>query len=144
MLDENFQLKLLDFGLSKHCEQDDGSITELTLANSTLGTPGYMSPEQFSDAKNVDFKTDMFSLGATLYFLLTGEHPFCGDTLDVVYHSTIKNSPPPVEALAEYCSAQSINIIRRMMQKEPAKRYPSYDELLGDIIQLLCQLSDGQ
>ena len=135
MLDENYCVKLLDFGLSKQCLDD--CDTNITMAHSGLGTPGYMSPEQFADSRNVDFKSDIFSLGATMFFLLTGEKPFSGVTAMEIYHDTLVNSPPEFRRFKESCSPQCVQLIRRMMQKEPDDRFNSYGELLEEIEKLI-------
>ena len=75
MLDAESHIKLLDFGMSKCTDSDE---TALTVEHVGLGTPGYMSPEQFCDSRNAGIRSDMFSLGATLFFLLTGHAPFSG------------------------------------------------------------------
>ena len=136
MLDENFCLKILDFGLSKQCTDDEES-TNITIAMSGLGTPGYMSPEQFSDARNADFRSDIFSLGATMCFLLTGKKPFNGRTPMEIYHDTLANSPPMFLKFDTECSAECFQLIRRMMQREPDDRFESYDELLAEIEKLI-------
>ncbi len=135
MLDQNFHLKLLDFGLSKQCSEH--GETDITLEKSSLGTPGYMSPEQFTNFKYVDFRSDIFSLGATLFFLLTGRVPFCGTTLLDIYEDTKRNAPPPVESFREKCSPGCIKLIRKMMEFSPEKRHSSYTELLQEIRELL-------
>lgn len=135
MLDENYCVKLLDFGLSKQCSDDED--TNITMARSGLGTPGYMSPEQYSDGKNADFRSDIFSLGATMFFLLTGEKPFKGVTAMEVYNDTLANSPPMVSRFSDLCSADCVNVIRKMMQRYPEDRYYSYEELLDDLGRLL-------
>ena len=140
MLDESFCLKILDFGLSKQYNADGASTTmNITIEKSCLGTPGFMSPEQFRDSKNVDFRTDIFSLGATIFYLLTGQKPFNGTNPAAIFNDTLDNSPPPVERFESKCSSQCIAIVRKMMQGDPDKRYCSYDELLTDIDQLLQQ-----
>ena len=135
MLDQNFHLKLLDFGLSKQCGENGG--TDITLEKSSLGTPGYMSPEQFTNFKYVDFHSDIFSLGATLFFLLTGKVPFHGTTLMDIYKDTQKNAPPPLESFQGKCSENCAKLIRKMMEFSPEKRHSSYSELLWEIKELL-------
>lgn len=135
MLDERNHLKLLDFGLSK--QLNTGETTMITIASSGLGTPGYMSPEQFVDSKHVDFRSDMFSLGATLFFLLSGEKPFMGSSMQEIYADTLRNSPPRYQRLASKCSKNCIELVRRMMQREPRDRYSSYSELIQDVNSLL-------
>ena len=132
MLDESFHLKLLDFGLSKQCSNSSMSDM-ITMDRSCLGTPGYMSPEQFKDFKNADFRTDIFSLGATMFFLLTGQKPFRGTTLEDIYQETMNNAPPPPEKFNGTCSPECIRLISKMMQFDPASRHSSYGELLDEI-----------
>ena len=138
MLDEKFCVKLLDFGLSKPCSQDEE--TAITIGNISLGTPGYMGPELFKNSSNADFRTDIFSLGATVFFLLTGEPPCKGDNLQQCYENTLRNSPPAPETLEGVCSPRGIAIIRKMMAREVQDRYRSYDELFADIDALLKEL----
>lgn len=131
MLDKRGHIRILDFGLSKSTEENEH--TEITMEMAGLGTPGYMSPEQFCDFKHADFRSDIFSLGATACFLLTGKAPFEGDTNRKIYESTVKNSPPPSQKLAGYCSGNCIELIQWMMQKEVQNRPSSYQELLAAI-----------
>lgn len=135
MLDEGFRVKLLDFGLSK--QFDDQEDTTITMASSGLGTPGYMSPEQYTDGKHADFRSDIFSLGATMFFLLTGKKTFNGQSTMDVYTDTLANSPPAPERFEGLCSEGCINVMRRMMQRYPDDRYYSYSELLDDLEKLL-------
>ena len=132
MLDNQSHVKLLDFGLSKQCRQY-AETSMITVASSTLGTPGYMSPEHFTDIKNVDFRSDIYSLGATLFFLLTGHHVISGGTIMEFYNNTLALSPPPVEVFGESCSVECIKLIRKMMQQDPNKRHSSYEELISEI-----------
>lgn len=136
MIDKDSRIKLLDFGLSK--QTDNNSQTDMiTVAKSALGTPGYMSPEQFTDFKNVDFRSDIYSLGATLFFLLTGHQSTNGKTLLDLYNQTLSYSPPQLESFHNSCSAECMNMICRMMQRNPEDRYSSYEELIADINTLL-------
>jgi serine/threonine protein kinase len=138
MLDENFCVKLLDFGLSKPCLQD--AETAITIGNISLGTPGYMGPELFKDSLQADFRADIFSVGATLFFLLTGSAPFKGNNLQQFYDDTLRNSPPAPEMFGGVCSPRGIAVIRKMMAREPQDRYRSYDELFADVNALLNEL----
>lgn len=135
MLDEKFYVKILDFGLSKKCSESEE--TNITMEHAGLGTPGYMSPEQFSDGKNVDFRSDIFSLGATMFFLLTGQKPFNGNTAVEIYNDTLANSPPSISRFNGICSEKCINLIRTMMQHDPDDRFYSYRELLDGINELI-------
>lgn len=135
MLNENFCVKLLDFGLSKQCSDEDE--TNITMARSGLGTPGYMSPEQYSDGKNADFRSDIFSLGATMFFLLTGEKPFDGKSAMEVYNDTLANSPPMMSRFGNCCSNECMQLIRTMMQREPDDRFYSYSDLIAAMDRLI-------
>lgn len=139
MLDNNWHLKLLDFGLSKQCDEIVTSM--ITMERSSLGTPGYMSPEHFTDFKHADFRSDIYSLGATLFTLLTGEKSADGETVSEYYDSTLANSPPPAARFGDKCSAGCIRLIRKMMAKAPAGRHGSYQELLQEIELLIACLS---
>lgn len=135
MLDEDFHLKLLDFGLSKHYSGGHG--TEITVANLGLETPGYMSPEQFKDSRSVDFRADIFSLGATMFFLLTGKPLFAGRTAMEICKNTLRSEPPAASHFDGTCSPGCIAMIQRMVQANRNERYQTYGELLADIQRLL-------
>lgn len=138
MINQESNLKLLDFGLSKRCD-DEANTTMITMECSSLGTPGYMSPEQFSDFKNADFRSDIYSLGATLFFLLTGIHASRKATLMECYSEALKYSPPSPEHFQSRCSEGCMNLIRKMMQKNPEDRHSSYEELVAEIRALLAK-----
>lgn len=136
MINQESQIKLLDFGLSKQCDNENNT-SMITMASSSLGTPGYMSPEQFTDFKNADFRSDIYSLGATLFFLLTGHQSIKGVTMMDLYKETLAYSPPPPEKFNGSCSEGCMNMIRKMMQRDPDARYATYEELVADINALL-------
>ena len=136
MVDKNSQVKLLDFGLSKQCDHC-AETSLITMASSTLGTPGYMSPEHFTDFRNADFRSDIYSLGATLFFLLTGHQSTGGNTMMDFFNNTIAYSPPPEESFKGSCSFECMTMIRKMMQRDCAARHSSYEELLSEINALL-------
>jgi len=110
---------------------------DITANNAGLGTPKYMSPEQYKNAKEVDFKSDIYSLGVTMYFLLKKENPFTGNNFFEIYKDTIRNSPPPKEAFGGVCSNECASLIQSMMELEPEKRPGSYDELINAINAIL-------
>ena len=135
MLDENFHLKLLDFGLSK--PYSGGKHTDITMANLGLGTPGYMSPEQFKDSRSVDYRADIFSLGVTMFFLLTGKRLFAGNNAMEIYKNTLNSIPPAASCFGGSCSPGCIAMIQRMVRTNPKERYQTYGELLADMQKLL-------
>ena len=98
------QIKILDMGLARLTEGTDedrqaSEHTPLTRAGALLGTPDFISPEQARDARNVDIRADIYSLGCTFYYLLTGKPPFPGgtDVQKLIRHQTEK--PYPIEEL---------------------------------------------
>ena len=129
-------VKLVDFGLvqtvSLPAGQEpagDGEAAEggpLTLAGSLLGTPEYLSPEQ-ADGDEQDARSDLYSLGATAYFLLSGRPPFAGRTvLDVLF----AHRHDPVPALAGHGVPAALEaIVRRCLAKQPEDRFASAEEL---------------
>ena len=133
MLDERSKIRILDFGLSKQIGENAATTMNITVAQTGIGTPGYMSPEQFNDSKNVDYRTDIYSLGATMFFLLCGKKPFNGDTPSEIFEDTLRNSPPPDANFEGTCSHNVMRIIQKMMQYDPDKRYQDYSELLADV-----------
>ncbi len=126
MVTQTGQAKLSDFGIAKL----EG--TSMTIAGQVMGTPAFMSPEQCTGT-GVDPRSDIFSLGAVLYTLSTGEKPFPGDTFTSVAYKVVHVSPVPVRELNPALPEQLDAIIARSMAKEPGARYPSADEMAADI-----------
>ena len=125
--------RITDLGLAKETAAD---ATGLTRSGASLGTPYYMSPEQINSARDVDFHTDIYSLGATLYHMVCGQVPYTGTTFEVMTKQVREPLPSPkihVEALPD----DLCDIIRKMMAKDPANRYDSYEALRDDLTNLL-------
>jgi serine/threonine protein kinase len=124
------QVKVLDMGLARLTDggEEDrpaGEYTPLTRAGALLGTPDFISPEQARDARNVDIRADIYSLGCTLYYCLTGKPPFPGgtDVQKLIRHQTDK--PYPIEELRPGLPQDVHNVLSRMMEKRPEDRYPT-------------------
>ena len=127
MISEDGEVKLADLGIAK-ASDDDVSAT-LTMENTVIGTPAYSSPEQCSDAHDVDVRADIYSLGATLYEMVTGEMPFSGaNTFDTIAH-VLKDDPVPPRLLNLEISEELENLILKMMEKKPENRPQSMAEL---------------
>jgi serine/threonine-protein kinase len=119
-------IKLMDFGIAR---LSDSSKTKTGMV---LGTPSYMSPEQLS-GKKVDGRTDLFSLGVTLYQLLTGSLPFHGESMATLMFK-IANEPHAVANVVRPDLPQSINaIIDRALKKNPDERYQRGSDMARDI-----------
>jgi serine/threonine protein kinase/Tol biopolymer transport system component len=120
-------VKILDFGLAKLV----GSAA-ISQTGSSAGTPAYMSPEQ-ARGDEVDARTDLWSLGVVLYELLSGRRPFRGEREQAVIYSILHEKPQPLRELRPEVSPELARIVERLMAKEPAARYPSVEEALGDL-----------
>ncbi len=114
-------MRLLDFGLARGSGID---VTTLTRTGTMLGTPGYMSPEQF-DAHGVDERSDLYSLGVVLFEMLTGRLPFAGQTPIAVALAHKTQTPPLPRSLRPGVPAWIEHIVMRCLEKEPEKRYAS-------------------
>ena len=127
------QVKLTDFGLAKLHVAD---VVTLTQKDVVLGTPKFMSPEQCNN-EAVDARSDLYSLGATYYALLTGAAPFDqGTTMQILFAHCSKPVPDPRELspqTPEACAA----IIRRAMAKSPAERYATAADMQRDLEQVV-------
>lgn len=123
--------KLMDLGLAK------GPVDlGLTQHGATVGTPQYISPEQALDPRRADTRSDIYSLGATLYAMLAGRPPFDGSTLAEVLTKVLYEVPLPVRTLAPDVSPETGYLVERMMLRDPALRYRTPADVVADIDRL--------
>ncbi len=140
MFDANGVVKILDLGLAKI--SNDARINNETrfaetLINTSLGTAEYMSPEQTLDAKSCDCRSDIYSLGATMYHMLTGKFPFgTGDAAELKKKHALQELSPP-SSVMENISPLMDMIILKCMAKNRSQRYQSAGELYKDLIAFL-------
>jgi serine/threonine protein kinase/tetratricopeptide (TPR) repeat protein len=129
-------VKILDFGLSKLGPDFQQSLldqtTALTAPKTILGTVDYMSPQQAAGLP-VDFRSDQFSFGSVLYEMATGRRPFQRGTAAQTLAAIIEDKPAPATSLNRKVTPALDAIIRRCLQKDPAHRYPSTDELAREL-----------
>ena len=130
---EDGRTKLMDLGLS--CNANDAD----TDSDRISGTPQYISPEQIS-GQDIDIRTDFYCLGATMYHLLSGEFPFNG-TLQEIVKGHLAETPKSLKKLRPDLSDNTVKIVHRLMQKEPADRYSSAETLLRDLEKARQQLN---
>src|SRR5207253_305627 len=116
-------IKILDMGLARLKQPLDSQESTLTQEGMVMGTPDFMSPEQALDSRNVDIRADIFSLGGTLYYLLTGQVPFLGSTIMEKIYRLSYEEPEPVEKLCPGLPAEVAAIVRKMMAKKPPERF---------------------
>jgi len=120
-------VKLLDFGISKMQRPLDGK--KISQEQAFTGSPAYMSPEQVRSTKDVDQRTDIWSLGAILYELLTGKKPWAGETSAVTFAMILNDPPPPMRAAAPDVPEGLEAIALRCLEKEATARFQSVGEL---------------
>ena len=127
LLDEDGVAKLADLGLARHTDQQgDPSLTSVGM---TLGTPDYISPEQIRGDPDLDGRCDIYSLGATLYHLLTGRPAYIGASSNVIMAKHLTEKPPNVRAERADISSDTTAIIRKAMQKDCAGRYQTAEAM---------------
>jgi hypothetical protein len=122
MLTPKGQVKVLDFGLAR-LRGPQAVGKGLTQADAFMGTPEYVSPEQATDARQADIRADIYSLGCTLYALLTGRPPFVEDTMVKLVMAHIEKEPPPLHELRPDVPAEVAAVAAKMLAKDPARRY---------------------
>jgi tRNA A-37 threonylcarbamoyl transferase component Bud32 len=122
--------KLADLGLAREQRQVDSEVTQ---AGDALGTPDYISPEQVRGETDLDGRTDIYSLGATLYHMLTGTAPFLGGTSAQVMSRHLTEPVPDPRTVVPRLSLACSQIIRRSMQKDRTRRYATGADMLRDI-----------
>jgi len=128
LIDESGNVKLTDMGLAK----GPADLT-LTRDGATVGTPMYISPEQARNPQDVDVRSDLYSLGATLYHMATGVPPFSGDTMaELITNVLNENVVPPDEANSAVSANVSL-VIRKLLAKNLTLRYQTPRELLDDL-----------
>jgi eukaryotic-like serine/threonine-protein kinase len=123
-------VKLSDLGLARfdHPDWADGSA-DLTRIGMMIGTPDYVSPEQIRDSRGADIRSDLYSLGCTLYHMLAGRPPFGGlDTIGKLHHHQ-SIEPTPVEQLRPDVPSEIAAVVRTLMAKRPRDRYQDPSEV---------------
>ncbi len=157
MINDRGQLKILDFGLAK--VEAAGAASEpgeevsqlvtavgsgpLTTAGTVMGTVHYMSPEQ-TRGQLTDARTDLFSLGAVLYQMATGEMPFQGDTDAVVFEAILNRPPKPLAEANPSMPGELGSILEKALEKDRQLRYQSATDLKTDLLRLKRKLDSGQ
>ncbi len=128
-------VKILDMGLARldRAGASDGTGSNMTRVGSIMGTPDFLAPEQALNTHTVDICADLYSLGCTFYFLLTGQVPFAGGSLTekLLRHQTSK--PRPIEQLRPDVPAEIVKVMRKLLAKKPKDRYQTPAELASDL-----------
>ena len=130
---EGVVLKVLDFGISKEVNGPLRSVTRisrtsLTSAGDPVGSPYYMAPEQMRASPDVDARADIWSLGAILFELLTGQCPFEGESMTEVCTKVLLEAPPSLARLCTGAATELDAVVARCLEKEPERRYQTVAE----------------
>ena len=130
LIDRRGHVRLADLGLARFVGNPE--ITELTQDGTTLGTPQYMSPEQCKDV-GVDARSDLYSLGASLYLMASGKPPFDGGGPGAVIAKVLTEKPPPLRELSPGLSTGFVALVEKLMAKDPKSRFADAAEVLRAI-----------
>ncbi|GEM_PF-3324348 len=130
MLTPKAVVKVADFGLAKSIGQTASGIT---ATGRIVGTPSYMSPEQ-AESKPGDLRSDMFSLGVTLFESLTGEKPFVADSVVGVLRLIVDQPTPDPREIEPDLSEDTASVVARMLEKDPGDRHQDYSDLIQDLL----------
>ncbi|HEX7377484.1 MAG TPA: family 16 glycoside hydrolase, partial [Pirellulales bacterium] len=126
-------VKILDFGLAK-ATSEKSAEGGLTKSGQMLGTPDYVAPEQTLDAHKADIRADIYSLGCTLYFLLSGGPPFEEQSLYAILEAHHKREPKPLNLVRPEVPVELAAVVSKMMAKDPAKRYQTPIEVARALV----------
>jgi serine/threonine-protein kinase len=130
MITKDAVAKLADMGLARQASDIEAAKSE---AGRAYGTPYYISPEQIRGDVDIDFRADIYSLGATFYHMVTGRVPFEGPTPSAVMHKHLKEDFVPADHINRTLTVGVAEVIEMMMAKDRRDRYGSTAELLEDL-----------
>lgn len=144
LVDHSGLVKILDLGLARFFTADEGKDA-LTLRHDerVLGTADYLSPEQAIDSHAVDARADIYSLGCTFYFMLTGHPPFPDGTLAQRLLAHQIKTPPPVESIRKDVPPLLAAAVRRMMARRPENRFPTAESVESALFHWIDQTADA-
>lgn len=126
MLSSEGNTYLMDFGIARQQQEDQ---TQLTMSGMLVGTPAYMSPEQAHGNRDIDAKTDIYSLGVVLYQLVTGRLPFEGESATTIMYAHIHTPPQPPSQINPNLPPALDDIILKALAKSPNERYDSAHDM---------------
>ena len=136
MLTQANDVRIIDFGIALVADSDISRIEGIA------GSPSYMSPEQVQSA-DITNRSDLYSLGAVMYELLTGFRPFRGGNLSKLLHQIVYATPQPIHVLRPEIPEELENVVARSLQKDPAKRYRNGLEFAADLTRVHQRLREG-
>ncbi len=137
--DDDLVVKVIDFGLAKSSAGGNAEDAATISMGGFVGTPHFASPEQLEE-KEIDVRSDIYSLGVTLWYMLTGQTPFAGSMAQVMSQQLSK--PPPFEQFTHFPPPLA-TLLRRILEKDPSGRPQSPAELRTEIEACMAQLSES-
>lgn len=142
LITKDGQAKLVDMGLARvhQVEHQEQADNDLTATGMTLGTFDYIAPEQARNPRDADTRSDIYSLGCTIYFMLTGRPPFTGGTPLQKLLSHQGDRPPELMSLRPDTPAALVGIVEKMLAKKPEMRYQTPVELTQALLKVADQL----
>jgi serine/threonine protein kinase/formylglycine-generating enzyme required for sulfatase activity len=140
LITEDGQAKLTDFGVAKNLPQSQ----ELTMTGAVIGTLSYMAPEQAEDSKGIDWRADIYSLGAVLYFMLCGQAPHTGASSANVIASLMTRNPVPPSQLNPEVSAELEKLVLTALHRDRSKRFASAKDFQRALVDFLKQKEGPQ
>ncbi|NUN47334.1 MAG: serine/threonine protein kinase [Candidatus Brocadiae bacterium] len=129
MITKDGVVKIADLGIAKKLDPN----RDATDAGLVLGTPNYMAPEQAQDASLTDRRSDIYALGSTAYHMLTGKPPYTGKNALEVLTSVVKKKPVPIEKVRPDLPKGLVQVVNKMMMRDPSSRHASMVELAKDL-----------
>jgi eukaryotic-like serine/threonine-protein kinase len=126
--DRELMVKLIDFGLAKAVASEPGEAT--LTKDAFVGTPAFASPEHYN-LEPIDSRSDFFSLGATLWYMLCGKPPFAGRNFEEIHQAQVKGILPTSELRAQRVPGPVTDLVSSLLQNDPAKRPQTADELIA-------------
>ena len=139
LITEAGRVKLIDLGLARMQKLND-SANDLTASGVTLGTFDYISPEQARNPRTADVRSDIYSLGCTLFFMLSGRPPFPEGTVLQKLLQHQGEEPPDVRVFRPELPEEVSKVVRRMMAKDPRRRYQTPSQLIRSLVSLAEQI----
>ncbi|WP_411082258.1 serine/threonine-protein kinase [Streptomyces sp. cmx-18-6] len=131
-------VKVMDFGIARAL---DAQATALTGTGYTVGTPHYMSPEQFESGRSIDARSDLYAVGVVLFQLLTGTVPFDADSGFRIGYLHVTAEPPALAALGAQAPAEVQALLTRALAKDPADRFPDARTMRAEVLRIRGSLS---
>ena len=137
LLTRDGMVKVADLGLAKVEDKSDSGLTQLGMA---IGTPNYISPEQVRGEIDVDWRSDIYSLGATMFHCVTGKIPYDGNTPTMIMTRHVNDPVPIARQVNPDVHEAFSNLLLRMMQKDPHMRIANCEEVLAELDKMIPRL----